>query len=165
MKSMDDNAISVELEELYMLQNKPVPQGKVIALFLRELNARGFSTEAVKNGLKTLRDRELAYIRLNTIIDAVMPFHGQEMRTISNVRCIYCNGTGLVSMIMLPNDILAKSKNFPYEFVFSCTCIAGGQRYQTQQIPKWNGKYTQLHYNVTYRLAECHCNATGDDKR
>ncbi len=137
LSQQEIDSIKTELERLFVLQDKPLPENKK-SIFMQEIEDAGIPYAAIVSGIRALVSEDLKTIKLNTIIQAVkrfVVFDGKK------TNCFRCLGGGMVSLV---------DEKFR-RFAFACRCEAG-RGYQ--ELAQWNGQVEQDHNGQTFRLYE-----------
>lgn len=127
----DLDAVSNELEKLFLLQDRPLPTEKKV-LFLDELSRSGMPAAAILAGMRALMtDDDVTKLKISTILGAaranIDPAGIYEI-----VPCFECDKRGVVLMV---DD----AKRW---FALACRC-SNGERWVAQGLARWWGGTVQ----------------------
>lgn len=122
----ENHSIMLELERLFILQDKPFPDPKKI-LFSNELSMSGLPAQAILQGVRALRNKEMRSIKLFDLMESIQTFVEVD---INRTSCIHCRKDGCIIMF----DTIGNT------FAVACICENGEMAHKFQSIMRWNGK-------------------------
>ncbi|HEY5235160.1 MAG TPA: hypothetical protein VIJ14_03180 [Rhabdochlamydiaceae bacterium] len=119
----------MELERLFMLQDKPFPDAKKI-MMVSEICTGAYPFTSIVQGIKSLHTEDLRSIKLFLLIEAISNFMDQDA---GRFNCPICLKDGCVELI----DAIGQ------RFALACTCSNGDIVANMQHLVRWNGKALQ----------------------
>lgn len=122
----EKHLISMELERLFVLQDKPFPDPKKI-LFINELSISGYPAQPILQGIRALRNKEMRSIKLFDMMESIRTFVDTDM---TRVACKHCHKDGCISMF----DVTGVC------FAVACICDNGEVVNKFQNVVRWNGQ-------------------------